>query len=426
MSYNSEKKSIIVLGGTAPHVELIKQLKARGYNTILIDYFENPPAKEYADIHLKESTMDKEKVLQIAKEYDVESVIAGCVDQANVTACYVLEKMGLYSPYSYATAEKITNKAYMKQIMFENGILTSKYMRINSLSQLNSVDLDYPVMVKPADSNSSNGVRCAESQAELYQYTKSALEISRTGKAIVESVVEGREINVYCCVSEKKAKVLMTGEKICITEGKDKVIKCYAGIAPARISEKVRRKAEEIANKIVNAFGLDNTLLFFQGMVKEDDINVLEFAPRAGGGSCFKTILGNTGFDVINATIDSYLGKTINNSFSKEKYILVTNTLYGRDGTFSHIEGYEELIEQGIIEHMLYYKKKGAVISNESSSKARIGSFIIKAKTEKEMYEKVKYAYEKIDVIDEQGLSMLRKDLNIYERRRKSETSFVS
>ena len=64
------KPKAIVLGGTNPHIELIENLKRRGYYTVLVDYYENPPAKHAADQHIQESTLDLEKVLQIAKDID--------------------------------------------------------------------------------------------------------------------------------------------------------------------------------------------------------------------------------------------------------------------------------------------------------------------------------------------------------------------
>ena len=61
-------KNVIVLGGTAAHVPLIISLKKRGYYVILIDYLDNPPAKQFADLHIKTSTLDKESVLDVAKK----------------------------------------------------------------------------------------------------------------------------------------------------------------------------------------------------------------------------------------------------------------------------------------------------------------------------------------------------------------------
>ncbi len=137
------KKTAIVLGGTIPHCELIRQLKGRGYYTILVDYYENPPAKEFADLHIKESTLDEDKVLEIAKQYNADLTISGCIDQANKTACYVLEKMGQFCPYSYQKASEITAKSYMKRIMIENGIPTGKYMSVEKTydaSIINSIE----------------------------------------------------------------------------------------------------------------------------------------------------------------------------------------------------------------------------------------------------------------------------------------------
>ena len=66
----------IVLGGTVPHASLLDKLKDRGYYTILIDYFDDPPAASHADLHLKDSAMDPDAVLRIAKEYDADLVLS--------------------------------------------------------------------------------------------------------------------------------------------------------------------------------------------------------------------------------------------------------------------------------------------------------------------------------------------------------------
>ena len=122
----------MVLGGTAPHKELITQLKKRGYRTILIDYYDNPPAKEVADEHIKISTLDKERVLEVAKEKKADLVISTCVDQANAVCCYVGEKMKLPLPYNWETALDMTDKTRMKKIMKEHSIPTADYYIVES------------------------------------------------------------------------------------------------------------------------------------------------------------------------------------------------------------------------------------------------------------------------------------------------------
>ena len=174
----SQKKAI-VLGGTTAHIALIKNLHKRNYYVILVDYLENPPAKKEADLHIKESTLDEDKVLSIARDYEVDLVISACVDQANITACYVMEKLGKCPPYSYETALQITNKGYMKQVMKGNDIPTSKYIYVNDSELYDISSLTFPLMVKPADCNSASGVKKACDKRELDQYLKDALEYSR-------------------------------------------------------------------------------------------------------------------------------------------------------------------------------------------------------------------------------------------------------
>lgn len=418
------KKTAIVLGGTIPHCDLIRQLKDRGYYTILVDYYDNPPAKEFADMHIKESTLDEDKVLAIAQQYNADLTISGCVDQANKTACYVLEKMGQHYPYSYQKASDITAKSYMKRVMLQNNIPTAKYISVEHeidmdvVNNLEAYGLQYPVMVKPTDSNSANGVKRAVNKQELEQYLKEALQISRTTRAIIEEYMTGSEISAYCYILNHKAKLLLSAERICVTEGDNKTIRNYATIAPARISPAAALKAEQIAEQIASACEIDNTPFFFQGMVSGDEVKVIEFAPRVAGGISFKTIKENTGFDDISAVIDSYLGlEPPMNTWHEPEYIYTANTIYATDCVFSHMEGVEELKSQGVVEDLLLAKTPGMSIDSHSDSASRVGLFTVRGKDMDEVLEKLKEVYNTMKVIDDKGNDVLRRDIDLYSRQ---------
>jgi biotin carboxylase len=409
-----DQKKAIVLGGTVPHIELIQQLKNRGYYTILIDYFDNPPAKSFADRHIQESTLDLEKCLSITRSLNANLVISGCVDQANITSCYVSELLGLPRPYSYQTAKNITNKGYMKRVMMENHIPTSAFYYIENSFEIEGIDLKYPVMVKPADSNSANGVKLAVDKESMKHYLKKAIEISRNKKAIVEEYVKGPEISAYCIIRNKKAQLVMTAERLSVYDRDDQVIKCYSTIAPARISQKAKSKAEQVATDIARVFDLDNTPLFFQAIVQGDDLNVIEFAPRVAGGISFRTIKENTGYDMISAVIDSYLGKKLSGVFHRPQHILTVNMVYGLDGIFDHMTGYEELIKQGIITDFYFLKTKGSVIDNSRASSSRLAAFIVCADSIEDSRRKVNTAFNHLNAFDSQGNIMIRRELGMH------------
>ncbi|MCC8103894.1 MAG: ATP-grasp domain-containing protein [Clostridiales bacterium] len=411
MEKRFNEKTAVVLGGTAPHAELIRRLKNRGYYTILVDYLDHPPAKAEADLHLQESTLDQEAVLRLAKEYHADTVICSCIDQANITACYVNEQLGLHAPYSYETAKKITNKGYMKKVMRENAIPTSDYVYVDEWNQDRQIHLSFPVMVKPADSNTSNGVKRADTQEELERYLDEAIAISRNHRAVAEGYVDGREISAYFYISKKKAHLLLTNERFSRVEGENQVIRCYSIVYPARMSEKAKAGAERIADQIAQAFQLDNTPLFFQGILNGDTIQVLKFAPRIGGGLSYRAIEEHTGFDILSASIDSWLGNEVCVKIEEKEQITVTNVVYAKSGILGKITGTEEQIAEGQMEDYVPYKTEGTEIDDHFNSSSRVGAFTVKGKAMPEVLRKIREIYEKIDVLDVSGRSILRKDL---------------
>ena len=86
---------VLVLAGGYDQIKLIQELDSRGYEVVLVDYFENPPAKEYVSRHYMESTLDVEKVKEIAVSENVELILTACTDQALYTMAKVSEEMGL-------------------------------------------------------------------------------------------------------------------------------------------------------------------------------------------------------------------------------------------------------------------------------------------------------------------------------------------
>ena len=407
------KPVAIVLGGTAPHIELVKQLKDRGYYVVLVDYLPDSPAKSFADYHEQVSTLDNDAVLEVAKKHNAELVISACVDQANITACYVAEQLGLPHPYSLAFSSNITNKGYMKRVMMDHGIPTSRYLFFERDDSYSSFDLIYPVMVKPADSCAASGVKKANNRDELLKYLAEAKAVSRTGRAVVEEFVSGVEVSVYAFIQNHEAKILMISERYSVIEGNKQVLKCYATITPPSVSSVAKEKIEYLTNRIAEVFEMNNTPLHVQYICDGDSVNVIEFAPRVGGGISYKNIKENTGFDIIDATIDSYLGNPVNVKATLSSRFYSVNLAYGIPSIFDHLEGVQELIDQGIVDSCHFHKTKGASLFDDRASSCRIAAILISGDSRDEIISKVKYTFEHINAYDPYGNQILRKDLYV-------------
>lgn len=398
-----KKPVAIVLGGTAPHVLLVNKLHERGYYVVLVDYLSNPPAKKVADEHIQVSTLDKEKVLEKAKEKNASLVISTCIDQANSVCCYVAEQLNLPHPYSYETSLYVTNKGLMKERMKAFDVPSSSFILTKSVDSIDWTQVSFPCVVKPVDCNSSKGVHRADSKDEAKSFVEAALKLSQTGEAIIEGFCAGDEIQVDCVALDNDADVVMTRSKVKVASSNEAVLNSYGSIVPAQVSESVLPQLKQIAVNIAKGFGLSNTPFFYQAIVTGDEVNVLEFAPRVGGGLSYYMIKNFVGFDAVEAAVDSFLGKRINNSYHAPERVYRTCLLYAKPCTFDHIEGLEKLKKEGLVTETFITKSKGDQIDGDMCSSNRVGSFIVEAASLDELNERVKCCMDSVGIIDDKG-----------------------
>ena len=401
-----EKPIAIVLGGTAPHKLLVEKLHERGYYVVLVDYLTNPPAKQLADEHIQASTLDKERVLGIAKEKNASLVISTCIDQANSVCCYVAEKLNLPHPYSYDTSLLVTNKGLMKKRMKEFAVPSSPFILTKNIENVDWNRVSFPCVVKPVDCNSSKGVHRADSPEEAEPYILEAIKLSQTNEAIIEDFCPGDEIQVDCVALDDDADVVMTRSKVKVQFAEGSVLNSVGSIVPAQIPEKVLPELKTIAKNIARGFGLHNTPFFYQAIVTDNKINVLEFAPRVGGGLSYYMIKNFVGFDAVEAAVDSFLGTPINKTYHAPENIYRSCLLYAKPCTFDHVEGVEELKARGIIQEFLITKSKGDIIDGDMRSSNRVASFIVAATNLDELKDNISLCLRYVRVIDENGNNM--------------------
>lgn len=398
-------KKALVLCATVPHSLLIEKLKQRGYYTIVADMNPKAPAVPYADEFIGVSAFDKEGIMSAAREKEVDLVISSCSEQANSVCCYVGEKLNLPHPYSYQTSLDVTNKGRMKKLFKAGGVTTSDFMLFNGIDELKNCGLTYPLVLKPVDAYSSKGVHKANNLDELTEYAKDALAVSRSGQGIVEEYCPGMEIQVDCAAIEGKAYVLMTRSKRTLSQNAIELNSC-GSIVPAEITEAEQAQAAELAQRIADAFGLRNTPFFYQARLHNGVISVLEFAPRIGGGLSFQMVKRATGIDIVDLSIQSFLGgkMSLDGMFPKFRH-LSTLLLYMEPGVFGEVTGLDELLADGTVDYGVVLKKRGDVVDANRTSSNRAVTLLMTADSKEELEEKTKRALRSIDILEINGAS---------------------
>ena len=188
------QKKLMLLGGIRYLVPAIEAAHKHGHHVITVDYLPNNIAHKYSDEYHNVSILekDKEKVLNLAQELQIDGILSYAVDPGVVAASYVAEKMGLPFTCGYEAASIMQDKSKFRQFLTEHGFNVPKAKGYTEVEDALK-DIDYynwPVIVKPVDSAGSKGVTKVDDPINLEAAIAHALDESHNGHFIVEDFLE--------------------------------------------------------------------------------------------------------------------------------------------------------------------------------------------------------------------------------------------
>lgn len=404
---STRQKHAIVLGGTHDHIRLIELLKACNYHTILVDYYDDPPARAVADTHIQASTLDMDAVVRIAYDARASLVVSACIDQAMLTMAYVCQQLNLRCHLSYHEALERTNKSYMKRLFSAHAIPTARWEVIQNGGSPSPDGWTWPLVVKPVDANSSKGVTLADTPTRLNSAIATAAQISRTGEVIVEEFKDGRELSVDVVVESGVSRVVMVSENIKMTSNSEGFT-IIQNVVRRDLQEEVSDACQAIAERIAKAFRVENSPMLIQMIRAEDSLYVVEFSSRIGGGSKHHFIRRMTGVDILQHFVELLIGNPRPISLRPLLSPLgAMNYVYAQPGIFHNLRHAESLHKEGVIEADYLYKRRGARIEGHHSSTDRAAGFMTLADNPPEMNQRVAKADSALQVLDDSGRDIM-------------------
>lgn len=364
-------KKLLILGAGQMQVPIIALAEQLGHYTIVADYDPQAPGFEYADVKSTISTIDKDAVLELAQKEHVDGILTTSDYPVRVVA-YVSEKLGLPA-MSQKVAEVCTDKYQQRLLFKENGINTPFFLLCDTHSDLTSLK-DFPYIVKPVDSSASRGVERVNTEEQLHKAVEIACEMSRSGKAIAESFIGGKEFSVETLTQNGVTHIIQITEKLTRGEELGYFVE-DTHIEPARISD---TEADAIRNEVLKAakaVGVDNCPTHTEIKLWNGMPYIIEMACRLGGDYITSDLVPlSTGINMMDNLIRLSLGETIDVEPKFQKWSFVQ---------FLNEENYfrcKEFIEQNkdLISRYEVGEYKNDVIK---SSLDRLGYIIFQTET---------------------------------------------
>ncbi len=285
----SRQKKIMLLGGSRQQVVAIEAAKQAGFYTVLCDYLQDNPGQFVADKFYQVSTTDVEALLKVAKEENIDGVLAYASDPAALPAAIVADKLRLPTN-SVQCVEILGVKHKFRSFLKENGFAYPNYVSFSKdtdTSELKSKieTLRFPIVIKPTDSSGSKGVTKLATIRRLRQAVKAAGEYSRNGVLIAEEYIEyGFPEVIGGDIFVEDGEIRLFGEMSCIRDQNGTSLLPAGEKWPSGLSEEqttaVHKELIRLIKMLDVRFGEFNIEIIID---KKNKVHFLELGPRAGG-----------------------------------------------------------------------------------------------------------------------------------------------
>lgn len=394
-------KKILLLGGANTQIPSILTAKKMGYYTITCDYLPDNPGHKFADEYHNVSTTDKEAVLALAKELQIDGILAYATDVAAATAAYVSEAMG-FPTSPYKSVDILTNKDKFRAFLEENGFCTPRARGYSSVEEAKK-DLEnfkFPVMVKPVDSAGSKGVARMDDAGQLEELVENALQYSRCKRFIIEEYVEKYRYQIAGDGFSVDGKLVFR----CFANEhfSNKAASPYVPIGesfPYDMPKEVHEKVHAEIQRLLTLLDMKTQAYNFDIRIDKDyNVYLMEVGPRNGGNMIAQVIEKATGIPFVEYMLKAAMGedcsdlKMVKPEGFWSCYIL--HTL--KEGNFKRIQ-YTDEIKKNIVEEHIHVKE-GEKLIPFTGSNGTVGVLILKYDSMEEMLHKMDNMYDYITV----------------------------
>lgn len=363
-------KKILLLGGSAQQVVAIKTAKRLGYYTVLCDYLPDNPGQYVVDKFYLVSTTDKEAVLEVAREENVDGILAYASDPAAPTAAYVAEELGLPTN-PYKAVETLCNKDLFRRFLQDNGFNAPVAVSYTPGEMVDTTLFHLPVIIKPVDSSGSKGATVLHSWDGLDEAMEFAFSFSRGKRVIVEEYIEKKHpylIGGDVFVNDGKVMVwgLLNCHRDSATNPLVPVGKSYPLLLEEADKNAVQATIQNIVTKLGIRFGSMNVELIVD---KNNRVWPIDIGPRAGG-NMIPDLLGMIfNVDLVEMAVKTAMGEAVTLKADEQMVYMATHNLHtNQNGIYKKIE-FSSILDEKIIRRNLYKKEGEPVEFFDNASK---------------------------------------------------------
>lgn len=303
-------KKVLVIGAGIGQVNIVKLARSKGCHVTVVSIKGDYPCIPLADDFFECDIYDRDRIVEYAREHQVDAVLSDQNDLMMPTVAYIAEKLSLPGN-SFEQQMSYTDKNKFRSICDKINVPVPKHIAVNSSAIPTDFNAPFPWIIKPADSQSSIGITKIESLTEYSNAVDLALSKSKNREAIVEEFFVGTEFVCEGFIYRGKYYNLMFGDRRYFD---GTLLPCQtlfpSNILSTTIQEKIKECETQIAIAVNPSFGIVHSEYLVN--LETGDFRIIDTALRGGGVYISSHLVPlTTGIDINRVLLNCALGENI-------------------------------------------------------------------------------------------------------------------
>lgn len=302
-------KKLLILNGSLSEATIIEKAKELGYYTVTSGNNPSLLGHSIADEYIPADYSDKESILKIVQENNIDRIVSCANDFGVITSSYVADKMGWPGHDTYENALTMHQKDLFKEFIQNLGLRTPISKVFTSYDEAAEYikNIEYPIIVKANDLTGGKGILRADNEKEALYAIKNAIDRSRTNRFVIEPFIEGNQQSIVTFVKNKKVIASVTCD-------------CFSPINPYLIQSEllftdcdknIQKELHDSIEKICNHLNLVDGIFTLQYIVMNGKPYIIEMMRRCLGNQFLTVAHAVTGFPWEEALVKAETGEDI-------------------------------------------------------------------------------------------------------------------
>lgn len=300
------KKKGVVIGASRDAIHTILKAKEQGIYVIAIDG--NPKAEglSHADEGIVADISDMDGVCRVIENINPDFIIPIPIGRYLATTGYVNEKFG-YKGIKYNATLYSTDKYLFHNKLEESNLRNIRLYLVNKEVGLDKLKIDYPAIMKPRYGSGSRDVFYITDDEELKVAYSEVVQSDED--FVLEQAAVGTEYSVDGAVINGRLDITLLRKKIITPLPVRQPISSFSVIDNEENHSILKRVYDKL-QKVVKALEYEDCLLNADLIINDEDIFVIEIAPRPSGHNLHNVFVPcATGIDIAEEYIKYLLGK---------------------------------------------------------------------------------------------------------------------